>query len=515
MPPTETLWFVLGDQLDPRFSVFRRHFDKQRDVVLMAEVSDESRHVPSHKQRTALFLSAMRHYAERLRERQVTVRYTRLDDAGNAGTLAGELRKAIDAVGPARLAITRPGEWRVLRMIERIAAQRGLPLVVHEDPHFLLTPAEFSAWANGRSELVMEHFYRMMRRKYNVLVAADGKPEGGEWNFDAENRKKFKGNRATLPPRLTHAPDAITTAVLRTVDATLRDLPGDTATFNWPVTREQAVAELHDFIRHRLRHFGDYQDAMVTGEPWLYHSLLSAPMNLKLLNPREIVPLAVEAYRRGVAPLNAVEGFVRQVMGWREFIRGVYWREGPDYADRNALNQRRALPAFYWTGETEMHCLRESIGEVLRHGFGHHIQRLMVTGNFAMMAGADPRAVSDWYLGMYVDAVDWVTLPNTLGMSQHADGGVVGTKPYAASGRYIEKMGDYCTGCRFQPGTRVGEHACPFTTFYWDFLIRHEARFASNHRMALPLKHVSAMADEEKRGIAQWAEVVRGRLGMR
>jgi deoxyribodipyrimidine photolyase-related protein len=472
MPPTETLLFVLGDQLDPLPS-----FATTNDVVLMAGCRT-NRATSEPQARTALFLSAMRHYAERLRERQVTVRYTRLDDAGNAGTLAGELRKAIDALGPARLAITRPGEWRVLRMIERIAAQRGLPLVVHEDPHFLLTPAEFSAWANGRSELVMEHFYRMMRRKYNVLVAADGKPEGGEWNFDAENRKKFKGNRATLPPRLTHAHDAITTAVLRTVDATLRDLPGDTATFNWPVTREQAVAELHDFIRHRLRHFGDYQDAMVTGEPWLYHSLLSAPMNLKLLNPREIVPLAVEAYRRGVAPLNAVEGFVRQVMGWREFIRGVYWHEGPDYADRNALNQRRALPAFYWTGETEMHCLRESIGEVLRHGFGHHIQRLMVTGNFAMMAGADPRAVSDWYLGMYVDAVDWVTLPNTLGMSQHADGGVVGPscmRRSATSRRWATAPdADLSRGAR--------ERRMPFTTFWDSHSPRGEVRVQPSRR---------------------------------
>lgn len=511
---TGTLWFVLGDQLDARFRLFRRHFDKSRDVVLMAEVMDESRHVASHKQRTVLFLSAMRHYAAELRSRGVTVRYVALDDPANSHTLAGELRRAIEALQPARLAITRPGEWRVLRMLERVTAQRRLPLDVHEDPHFLLTPAEFSAWASGRKELVMEHFYRMMRKKFGVLLTDDGSPEGGEWNYDTENRKRFKGDKTQLPRRVRHAPDEITTEVLRVVEHKLGDLPGSLEGFNWPVTREQAIAELHDFIRHRLRHFGDYQDAMVIGEPWMYHSLLSPAMNLKLLDPREIVQLAVEAYRRGLAPLNAVEGFVRQVMGWREFIRGVYWHEGAEYADRNALNQRRSLPTVYWTGETEMRCLRESVGEVLRHGFGHHIQRLMITGNFAMMAGVDPREVSDWYLGMFVDGIDWVTLPNALGMSQHADGGVVGTKPYAASGRYVEKMGDYCAGCRYSPGVRVGEDACPMTTFYWDFLLRHSATFAGNNRMALPLKHVEAMSEEERTGIRAWAEVVRGRMGI-
>ena len=509
-----TLWFVLGDQLDPEFAVFRRHFRKSRDVVLMAEVVEESRHVASHKQRTALFLSAMRHFAELLRARGVTVRYVALDDPDNTQSLDGELRRAVAAVAPRRIAAIRAGEWRVHRMLELTSHDLRLPLVVHEDPHFLTTPDEFNAWAAGRKELVMEHFYRAMRRQLDVLITPEGKPEGGAWNYDASNRKKFKGDRSALPARVQHAPDRITTEVLQLVTDRLGDLPGSLEGFNWPVTREQALVELHDFVRHRLAHFGDYQDAMVTGNPWMYHSLLSVPLNLKLLDPHEVVRLAVEAYRRGVAPLNAVEGFVRQVIGWREFIRGVYWREGMDYAQRNALEQRRTLPTLYWTGETEMQCLRESVGDVLQRGYGHHIQRLMVTGNFAMMAGVHPRAISDWYLGMYVDAVDWVTLPNTLGMSQHADGGVVGTKPYAASGRYIEKMGDYCAGCRYEPGVRTGETACPFTTFYWDFLIRHRPRFATNRRMALPLTHLERMDAVEKREIVEWAEVVRDRLGM-
>ncbi len=513
-PRTGTLWFILGDQLDPGFAVFREHFRKSHDVVLMAEVVEESRHVASHKQRTVLFLSAMRHHAKLLRAHGVTLRYATLDDAANTQSLEGELRRAIAALAPARVAAIRPGEWRVLRMIETTCEALGTPLDLHEDPHFLATPSDFEKWAQGRRELVMEHFYRVMRRKFGILVGEDGRPDGGEWNFDAKNRKKFSGDPAALPPRVQHSPNAITRGVMRMVEECLPDLPGSLESFNWPVTREQALAELEDFIAHRLPLFGDYQDAMVAGEPWMYHSLLSAPLNLKLLDPREVVALAVEAYRRGDAPINAVEGFVRQIIGWREFIRGVYWLEGAGYGERNALGHHYALPALYWTGETDMCCLRESVGDVLQNGFGHHIQRLMVTGNFAMMAGVDPREVSDWYLGMFVDAIDWVTLPNTLGMSQHADGGLVGTKPYAASGRYIEKMGDYCQGCRFDPGTRTGEAACPFTTFYWDFLIRHQRRFGANRRMALMLKHVEAMSSDERISIAEWAAQLRARLGM-
>ncbi len=512
--PVRTLWFVLGDQLDPRFPTLRRLLDRQRDAVLMAEVEAESRHVASHKQRTVLFLSAMRHFARRLRTRRVRLRYVTLDDAENTHSLDGELSRAVAELQPERLAIVRPGEWRVLQALQGVAARHALPLDVHEDPHFLTTPAEFSAWAEGRRELVMEHFYRMMRRKLGLLLDADGQPEGGVWNLDAENRKPFRGSRAELPPRVRHEPDGITQAVVALVARRLGDLPGALDRFNWPVTREQALAELRDFVQRRLAYFGDYQDAMVTDAPWMFHSLLSPAMNLKLIDPREIVQLAIEGWQQGMAPLNAVEGFVRQVIGWREFIRGVYWHEGPAYGARNALAHRRTLPTLYWTGDTEMRCLRESVGEVMRHGFGHHIQRLMVTGNFAMMAGVNPREVSDWYLGMYVDAVDWVTLPNTLGMSQHADGGVVGTKPYAASGRYISRMSDYCRGCRFDPGLRTGDAACPFTTFYWDFLIRHRAAFAANRRMALPLKHVAAMSEDERRAIAAHADAVRERLGM-
>ncbi|MCC6929826.1 MAG: cryptochrome/photolyase family protein [Gemmatimonadaceae bacterium] len=514
MSATRTLWFVLGDQLDPHFTVLRRHFDKARDVVLMAEVSDESRHVPSHKQRTILFLAAMRHYAERLRSKGVTVRYTRLDDVGNASTLAGELRRALDTLQPQSLAIVRPGEWRVLRMIERVAAQRKLPLRVHEDPHFLVTPQAFSAWANGRTELVMERFYRAVRKRFRILVTDDGRPEGGAWTLRAESRPRFAGNRPPLPKRVVHTPDATTRAVIASVERSLGDLPGTAAEFNWPVTREQALAELHDFVRHRLAHFGDDVADMATGAPWMHHSLLAAPLNLKLLDPREVVQLAVDAHRRGEAPLPAVEAFVRQVIGRREFIRGVYWHEGQDYASRNALGHRRALPTLYWSGETEMRCLREGVGGVLQHGFAHHAQRLLVTGNFALLAGVDPKEVSDWHLGMFVDGVDWATLPNALGSSQHADGGTVGTRAPVAGGRTIEKHSDYCDGCRFEPGMRTGDDACPMTTFYWDFLIRHQATLAANRRLASALAQVASMSDEVKREVTAWAAVMRKRLGV-
>lgn len=508
------LWIVFGDQLDARFTLFRRHFDKARDAVLLMEVGEESRHVASHIQRTTLFLSAMRHYAQSLHERGVRVHYVRLDDDENTQRFESEIARAVEALHPDALAMTRPGEWRVLRLAENVAAALSLKLTMFEDPHFLVTPQEFEEWSEGRRELVMEHFYRVVRRRFDILVDGEGKPEGGVWNFDADNRKPFRGDRRAIPPRVRHAPNERTLEVLAAVRATLGDLPGDAASFNWPVTRSAARAELRDFLVHRLANFGTYQDAMVTGEPWMFHSLLSPALNLKLLDPREVVQGAVEAYRRDLAPLNAVEGFVRQIIGWREFIRGVYWLEGEEYGTRNALAQTYSLPPAYWTGDTELSCLRESLGEVLANGFGHHIQRLMVTGNFAMIAGVDPREISDWYLGMYVDAVDWVSLPNTLGMSQHADGGVVGTKPYAAGGRYIQRMSNYCERCPFDPTRRVGNDACPFTTFYWDFLVRNADRLAGNVRMALAVRNARAIPEGERRAIAERADDVRRQLGM-
>jgi len=508
----QTLLVIFGDQLD-RDAATLEQIDPDEDVILMMEVADEATHVASHRQRTTLFLAAMRHHALDLIERGFRVRYIRLDDEDNTHSFDGEVERAVRSLKPGRILATRPGDHRVMKMLTGWEKSLGVEVDVEEDRHFYTTPAEFNDWARGKKQLVLEFFYRKMRQRHDILMTDSGKPAGGAWNFDKENREVFK-QTPRPPKRYTPRPDEITRATIEAVEKHLPDAPGRMDNLTWPVTRDEALRALRKFIDERLPRFGTYQDAMWTGEPYLYHAALSSSINLKLLNPRECVAAAVEAYEAGKAPINSVEGFVRQLLGWREFIRGVYWHEGPSYTERNGLRQQGALPEFYWTGETDMTCMRQSINEVLDNAFGHHIQRLMVTGNFALIAGVHPRAVADWYLGMYVDAVDWVTTPNTLGMAMHADGGVVGTKPYSASGQYIRRMSNYCEHCRFDPKKRTGEDACPFTTFYWDFLIRNRERFAGNNRMAMILKNVDRMSKEQRTEITVSAKKRRREFGV-
>ncbi|MBN8644728.1 MAG: cryptochrome/photolyase family protein [Planctomycetes bacterium] len=495
LAPGSTLAFVLGDQLSERLEGVAS-LRPGVDAVLMAEVKGESRHPPSHRQRTVMFLSAMRHFAARLRGGGHCVRYVALDDPANTHALGSELARAITDLRPSRVVFTRPGDHRVEAELTGVARSAGVTVQVFEDTHFLTTTAQFSAWAQGRKALTMEYFYRDQRKRLGVLVDDDGQPEGGAWNFDADNRERFKSDPLVPEPRRT-PPDDITREVIALVARELPELPGSTASFGWAVTPSDALDQFKHFVRSRLAMFGPYEDAMWTGQAWLYHAQASPAMNLKILDPREMLMLVLDAHRAGKAPLQSVEGFVRQIIGWREFIRGVYFHEGPSYQDRNTLGHTGQLPEFYWTGRTDMRCMRECVGQVLEHGYGHHIQRLMITGNFALIAGVEPKAVSDWYLGMYVDGVDWVTLPNTLGMSQHADGGVVGTKPYAASANYIGKMSNYCKGCRYDPGERTGERACPFNTLYWDFMIRHHDRFKRNQRMSMMGKNTERLSKVE------------------
>ena len=487
-PQVRHLIVVLGDQLDAASSALA-DVDPARDVVWMAEVDEESTHVSSSKQRIVVFLSAMRHFAQGLRERGLALRYTHLDDADNRGTLALELSRAITELSPARLVLTAPGDWRVLQALNLVAAQHGVPLEIRDDTHFYSTVRAFAAHAGGRKQLRLEYWYRELRRMHGILMEADGAtPVGGRWNFDEDNRGSFGREAIAL------------------VERRFPDHPGRLDSFGWPVTRGDAVRALADFVEHRLPLFGRYQDAMWTGEPWLYHGHISAALNLKLLDPREVVAAAVDAWLEDRAPLPAVEGFVRQIVGWREYVRGIYWTQMPGYLERNALGASAALPSFYWTGDTEMVCLREAIGQTLEHGYAHHIQRLMVTGLYALLSGVDPRAVHAWYLSVYVDAVEWVELPNTLGMSQFADGGVMASKPYVASGKYIQRMSNYCDGCRYDPAAATGPKACPFTTLYWDFLLRHRDVLSGNMRMAMQLKNVDRLDAATQSAIAAQAE---------
>ena len=502
------LVIVLGDQLDMQSSALQ-DFDPAQDVVWMAEVAEESTHVWSAKQRIAVFLAAMRHHAAYLRARGFALAYARLDDADNAGTLHQELDKTIARLQPTALVLTAPGDWRVLQNLRAVAAQHGLPLDLRDDTHFFSTVRDFAAHAKGRKQLRLEFWYRELRQKHGILM--DGKaPLGGQWNFDADNRESFgKAGPQDVPPPTRFAPDAITQEVMALVNTRFASHPGSLNSFGWPVTREQALVALDAFITQRLPLFGKYEDAMWAGQAWLYHSHLSCALNLKLLQAREVVQAAEQAFHAGHAPLAAVEGFIRQILGWREYVRGIYWTQMPGYLERNALDARAALPAWYWTGETEMACLKDAIGQTLEHGYAHHIQRLMVTGLYALLLGVKPQAVHAWYLSVYVDAVEWVELPNTLGMGQFGDGGLMASKPYVASGKYIQRMSNHCKGCRFDPAQATGPQACPFTTLYWDFLQRHEELLKKNPRMAMQLKNLARLDGPAREAITQQANTHR------
>jgi deoxyribodipyrimidine photolyase-related protein len=506
--PVRHLVLVLGDQLDEASSAFDG-FDPAQDRVWMAEVAEESTHVWSAQQRTALFLSAMRHFAQLLQTRGWPLRYRTLDAPDNRGSLAGELALAIATLQPQALVLTAPGDWRVLQALRAVARAHGLPLELRDDRHFFSTVRDFAAHAQGRKQLRMEFWYREMRRRHGVLMDGE-QPAGGQWNFDADNRAAFgKSGPPPLPAPTRCAPDAITQDVMALVRERFASHPGRLDAFGWPVTRAQAQLALEAFVRERLPHFGQWQDAMWTGEVWLFHSHISAALNLKLLNPREVVAAAEAAWRTGHAPLPAVEGFIRQILGWREYVRGIYWTQMPAYLEGNALDAQAALPAFFWTGETDMACLRDALTLTLRHGYAHHIQRLMVTGLYTLLLGVKPQAVHAWYLAVYVDAVEWVELPNTLGMSQFADGGLMASKPYAASGAYLKRMGNHCQGCRFDPAQSTGPSACPYTTLYWDFLLRHQPLLVRNPRMTMALKHLDRLDADKRAAIAHAARAHR------
>ena len=505
------LVLVLGDQLDPESAAFDR-FDREVDVVCLAEVEEEAEHVWTTKPHIALFLSAMRHFRDALKGDGFRVRYREMDDPDNRGTVGAELREAVEVWHPEKVIVVQPGEWRVQEQLREAAGQVEVPLEIRPDRHFLCSLEDFEEHAAGRQRLLMEHFYREMRRRTGILMG-DGEPVGEAWNYDDQNRESFgKQGPGDVPPPLGFEPDRITREVLDLVERDFARHPGSLERFDWPVTPGQAENALADFVERRLPDFGAYQDAMWTEEPYLYHSRLSASLNLKLLDPRSVLAAVEDAYRRGDAPLNSVEGFIRQVLGWREYVRGIYWLHMPGYLERNALDADAPLPAFYWTGETEMACLHQAIRQTLDHGYAHHIQRLMVTGLFALLMGVVPQQVHEWYLAVYVDAVEWVELPNTLGMSQFADGGLMATKPYCASGSYIQRMSNYCGACRYDPSRRTGEEACPFTTLYWDFLMRHEERLGENPRMGLQLHNLGRIEQNERRAVRRRASRVRDRI---
>ncbi|QWT22046.1 cryptochrome/photolyase family protein [Bacillus sp. NP157] len=503
---------ILGDQLNPDSHALD-DFDPSTDMVWMAERRGESKHVWSSKQRSVLFLAGMRHFAASLPPTH-PLRYTRLTDEG-PDDLAALLGLELALSRPKRVIIVRPGDHRLREAFKAVALCHGVEYVERPDRHFLCAVEDFRAWARGKSYLRLESFYRWMRQRHYVLM--DGRtPVGGRWNFDSENRRSFgREGPGWVPAARSFPPDAVTRSVMCDVNNALADHPGDLARFNRPVTRADALVALADFLDHRLAGFGRWQDAMWTGEPLLYHAHLSSSLNLRLISPREVILAVLARYKGGEVALSSAEGFIRQILGWREYVRGVYWLDPERLLRSNALGAHEPLPAFYWTGETEMACMREVIGQTLRTGYAHHIQRLMVTGNFALLLGVSPYEVHEWYLAVYADAVEWVEAPNTMAMSQFSDGGRMVSKPYAASGRYIERMSDYCRGCRLDPGDATGERACPFTTLYWDFLDRHRGRFQNHPRAAMQWRSLERLPEGRLEMIRKRARLIKSQMAAR
>lgn len=504
--PAITLRLVLGDQLD-RDAAHLRDADPDRDVVVMAEVADEALRPGYHRARTAMFLAAMRHMRDDLSERGLRVDYTELADDGPR-SLADALDRALSRHQPERVVALRPGRHDLRTSLQRACDRADVPLRWVSDDHFLCSVDEFATWAEGRKLYRMEDFYRWMRRRHDVLMDGDD-PIGERWNYDHDNRDAFgKDGPGGVPAPPELEPTKHQLDVARMLEEHGADLLGE-IDLRWPVTPDGAAAWLDAFIEQRLPCFGRYQDAMWTDEAWLWHAHLSAAINLRLLHPRDVIARAVDALRNEHAPIEAVEGFVRQILGWREFIRGIYWLRGPDQAFDNALDATAPLPAQYWTGETNMRCVSQVVQQLLRHGYAHHIQRLMVAGLFAQLWGAAPRDVHEWFMALYVDSVEWVTMPNVLGMSQFADGGALGSKPYVASGKYVKRQSNYCDGCRYRPDRDTGDDACPFTTLYWDFLARHRGRFENHPRMALQIRNLDRRGDERTDAVSKRVGVLR------
>lgn len=504
-PAKGVLRLILGDQLTWTISALDG-LDPSRDTVLMAEVPEEARYVPHHPKKIAFLFSAMRHFSESLGEENVRVQYHRFGEEHGPDSIADALSRAVGVHSPERVVMTECGEYRLDLALRTWAEKADVPVEIREDTRFLSTKADFADWAAGRKQLRMEYFYREMRRRYDILMDPDGQPAGGKWNYDTDNRKPLDGGLFGPPAPPHSPPDTITEDVLDLVETRFSGHYGTLRPFDFAVTAADAERCAEAFFADRLARFGDFQDAMAVGESLLYHSLLSLYMNAGLLDPLDLCRRAESAYRDGAVPLNAAEGFIRQILGWREYVRGLYWLKMPDYAETNFLAAERPLPDFFWTAETDMACLRHSIGQTLNEAYAHHIQRLMVIGNFALLAGLAPKVVCEWYLAVYADAYEWVELPNTHGMALFADGGIMASKPYAASGKYIDRMSDYCGDCRYDVKKPTGADACPYNYLYWDFLERNGEVLSGNPRIGMIYKTLSRMTDEKRAAIRRSAE---------
>lgn len=478
---TSALRIIFGDQLSSSISALRG-LDEHNDIVAMFEVMEECTYVKHHKQKIAFILTAMRTFAQELQSKKIKVYYVKLDEKDNTQTLEDEIIRAENKFRPDKIIFTEPSEYRVIQKITQCKKQLKCISEIRSDDRFLCSHNEFKIWSEGKKQLRMEFFYRKMRKKTGILMKNELMPEGDKWNYDKENRCRLKKN-IFFPERIQFERDETFRDVIKLVEKKFKSHLGSINSFYWAISREQALKCLDHFIQCVLPQFGDYQDAMKTGEAFLFHSILSPYINVGLLLPLEVCKKVEKAYQEGIVPLNSAEGFIRQILGWREYVRGIYWLHMPEYAKKNYFDSSRTLPQFYWDAETDLNCLRIVIRQTIENAYSHHIQRLMVTGNFALLAGLDPIEVCEWYLIVYADAFEWVELPNTLGMSLFGDGGLLASKPYAAGGNYINRMSDFCGKCHFNPKKTIGEDACPFNFLFWNFIAQHEKKLQKNHRL--------------------------------
>jgi len=507
-----TIRLILGDQLNLSHSWFDRK-DPEVLYVIM-EVRSETDYVRHHIQKVVAFFAAMRAFSEELRLEGHEVLYLRLDDGSNQQDILANLSDLAAKYHAHKIEYQLPDEYRLRTYLKRLSSIEGLIVNGVETEHFLVKEEEIKTFFPSSKPPIMEFFYRKIRKQFDILMEADrSEPLGGKWNFDSLNRNKLP-DKVQLPARVTfqNKVEEIAQMVRQQGVETIGELKGTTVI--WPLNRKQSLAYLQDFLENGLSAFGTYQDALTDRDPFLFHSRLSFSLNTKMLSPIEVVNIAIDYWYHHQESIDIaqVEGFVRQIIGWREYVRGVYWSNMPEYGQLNVLKHELPLPDMFWTGKTRMKCMEVAIGQSLDYAYAHHIQRLMVTGNFALLLGVDPAEVDAWYLGIYIDAIEWVEMPNTRGMSQFADGGMVGTKPYVSSANYIHKMGDHCKKCHFNYKERIGAKACPFNSLYWEFYLRNETVFRNNPRVGMAYRHIEKMATEEREAILRQAEYIRTHL---